>query len=603
MVFFLLLLLLHLRCKSDAAGGAAAMEERTYSEKANARSKNGSREQIEDATPGVARCTLPPLFIDRWVRQCGVQEILNRLIMDLVAAHPADVVAFIHAWSAPTRGERAWDEEERSQASEWTSGSDKAGGRVGRGDSGTAVPPARAEEPTVQELRLRYPEAKSSPFTLLVSEESLDAQFRRRCSVSSSSNGANGCIGRGNYGFVVPAVLRQEAGAAHSGDRDNSGIGPANASASASGEASRMVAIKISRVQAMWSLDEANFLRLVTECRHWLEQEVQRLRQELEARRETHAGDAQQPQEPQREEDAQAAHPTCIGAMNTLESRLQLQTLLLQGARRVTSLAGDAMYDVERDAMWFPLDFYPSSLRKCIRARCKLCTGSFSSTGSFPDILVNNAGDTVMVLLFSVREIQHVAWSLCCALHFLNASCGLCHLDVKVDNILLSSPWVSSGPEPNAALPLPMEEASGAPGDAAAPPLPQVVLGDLGLAQPLGTPIMQLGDFSTMAPEVYWAPESRANCPACRTPVFCASSDTWSVGCVLLQMINGLEYSAWGASDMFAALEENYVSPALRHPEVWPMQLNDFIARCFERDPRRRMQAADALRHPFLACL
>ncbi|RNF04580.1 putative protein kinase [Trypanosoma rangeli] len=562
-------------------------------------------------------CSLRPLFIDRWVRRCGVQKTINCLIMDLVAAHPEDVMAFIHAWSAPRRvdattpnaaccsnkaqqEENVREEQGQSHVFEWPSSSDQVGDRVGNEDSGTTVPLVRAEEPTVQELRSRYPDARTSPFALLVSEENLDAQFRRSRSVSASSSGLSGCMGRGNYGFVVPAVLLPELG---SGEDNPGNYGnadhPGNAHTPASGGASRMVAIKVSRVQAAWSLDEANSLRLVTESRHWLEQEVQRLQQELDALRETRAVEGVlQPQE----EDAQAVHPKSIDAIAILESRLQFQSFQLQGARRVTSLAGDVMYDVERDAMWFPLDFYPSSLKKCIRARRKICTGSFSVTNPFPDIMVNNTGDTVMALFFSVREIQHVAWNLCCALHFLNTTCCLCHLDVKVDNILLSSSWVSSGPESNGAFPLAMEQPSGPLGDTDGPPLPQIVLGDLGLAQRLGTPIMQLGDFSTMAPEVYWAAENPTH-PACRTPVFCASSDMWSVGCVLLQMINGLEYGGWGTPDLFAALEDNYLSPALRHPEVWPMQLNDFIARCFERDPRRRMQAGDALHHPFLSCL
>ncbi|KAF8282361.1 putative protein kinase [Trypanosoma cruzi] len=556
--------------------------------------------------------SLPPDFSDRWMRRCGVREIVDHLIMDLVTAHPEDVMGFIHEWSAPRRTggpmhtgtscpdgaqpeEVVSSERRQSHFSEELASFEEDKGFVEDENKDSGARLLRATEPTAEELSSIYPDARGSPFTPLLSEEELEAYFRRSCPVSLGKNSLGMCLGRGNYGFVIPAIVKSEAmeGADQKGENEYqsdtnalSGVGNG-----------RLVAIKVSRIQAVWSLDEAESLRRVTVFRKSLEDEVQMLQKEIDALRDAEANDALQSQQ----EEQQAAHPGCNVSMSILESRLHAQSFLLQGARLVTSLVGDIMYDVRRDAFWFPLEFYPSSLRECIQARSKLCTGSPPSGSSFPDISLNDLGETVMALLFSVQEIQHVARSLCRALQFLNASCSLCHLDVKVDNVLLSTPWVPGEPELGKANSPSAGELSGAQSNTAVPTLPQVVLGDLGLAQPLDAPIMQLGDFSTMAPEVYWASDcGNANYAAYRTPVFCASSDMWSVGCVLLQMINGLEYSSWGASDMFAALEENYVSPALRHPEVWPMELNDFIARCFERDPRRRMHAGEALRHPFL---
>ncbi|EKF31103.1 protein kinase, putative [Trypanosoma cruzi marinkellei] len=556
--------------------------------------------------------SLPLDVSDLWARRCGVQEIINRLIMDLVTAHPEDVMGFIHEWSAhrrtggPThtgpcsvdnaqREEAVSSERKLSHSSEELARFEEPNSCVDDENKDADAKLFRATEPTVQELSSTYPDARGSPFTPLVSEEKLEAFFRRSYPRSLGKNSLGVCLGRGNYGFVIPAIVKSEV-KEETGQKGENEY-PSDTNALSGVGNGRLVAIKVSRIQAIWSLDEAESLRRVTVCRKSLEDEVQMLQKEVDTLRDAQANDALQPQQ----EEQQAAHPGCNVSMSLLESRLHARSFLLQGARLVTSLVGDIMYDVERDAFWFPLEYYPSSLRECIQARSKLCTGSPPSGFSFPDISLNELGETAMALLFSVQEIQHVARSLCSALQFLNTSCSLCHLDVKVDNILLSSPWIPSGPELEKANSPPAGKLSGAPSNTTMPTLPQVVLGDLGLAQPLDTPIMQLGDFSTMAPEVYWASDcGNTNYTAYRTPVFCASSDMWSVGCVLLQMINGLEYNSWGPSDMFAALEENYVSPALRHPEVWPMELNDFIARCFERDPRRRMQAGDALRHPFL---
>lgn len=573
---------------------------------------------------------VPSLFLDRWVRRCGVQEVIKSLLVDLVAAHPEDILAFIHRWSAkqqhqqkqqqhadvithffPARknsvetqgGGEMCNYREESRSLEWTLENETEWERAEQEDfSNTNTRTERVGEPTIQELQALFRDARESPFEFLIDIESFEKKISRKFSVSLSANSIGVCIGRGNYGFVVPAVPKANAEVGKSVFRaqsgDNGHVASSKRNSLLSTDTCRLLAIKVSRVQASWSLCEANHLSSVTTCRQLLEEKVSALQKKLDAQRRAHAGGVGQ----QDEEDAvkfQASSSSDDAlSMDQLEAHLKTQTSLLHGARLVTSLVGDVMYDAQRDVLLFPLEYYPSSLRDCIRARSRVLPGSVTSGCPFPDLLVNNTDGTVMAMLFTVQEVQHVARSLCHALNFLNTSCGLCHLDVKVDNILLSTPWVSGGPEgATSASPLGGE---GQLCDEAS--FPRVVLGDLGLAQSLGSPIMQLGDFSTMSPEVYWAHANEdANYTAYRTPVFCASSDIWSVGCVLLQMINGMEYGAWGQTDVFDALEENHLSPALRHPEVWPMQMNDFIVRCFERDPRRRMQARDALRHPFLA--
>ncbi|KEG05591.1 putative protein kinase, partial [Trypanosoma grayi] len=423
----------------------------------------------------------------------------------------------------------------------------------------------RTEGPTAQELLSLFRDARDSPFEFLLGDEDCAARFRRSCSVSLSTSSFGVCLGRGNYGFVVPAVLRTDTGEAKENARDKSrSFCRSDDNVMRGTEPRPVVAIKVSRLQAAWSLDEVVFLRRVTERRQSLEQEVKALQEQLQA----------------------AAGATDAVERGPLEAQLQDRSTLLGGARLVSSLVGDVMYDVARDALLLPLEFYPSSLGDCIRARRRRNSSSFPTCGMFTDTLtgggsssshynnnnnnnsVGGGNDAVITQYFSVEEVRHVARSLCYALHFLHTACSLCHLDVKAENILLSRMW---GPEECGATMSTFSLTACSDSD----PLPQVVLGDLGLAQPLGTPIQQLGDFSTMAPEVYWASAcNNVSYAAYRTPVFSGSSDIWSVGCVLLQMMNGLEYGAWGASHIFSAMEENFVSPAVCHPEMWPMELN-----------------------------
>ncbi|KAH9599583.1 Protein kinase domain [Trypanosoma melophagium] len=565
------------------------------------------------------------LSVDRWRQRCGVEDILRRLIVDLTDVRPDDVMAFIHQWSAPhsvgtdmrqehnenrkrrqrhqshpdphTMGSREQDHSLEESSKLETRAQEEDEQYDPRQECNSGSKWVREEKPTVQELQSLYLDAKNSPYEFLLGEGDYAAHFERDGSISLSTNSLGICLGRGNYGFVVPAIPKSSLS-----EEFNKSIGSGftDEEILRAIEKGRVVAIKVNRVQAIWSLDEVNSLHRVTVSRQHLEHEFQRLQEQIEAHGVSEEGGAvQQHQFPQQQEQQQrlegnrddedegqqqAALPTEHVNIHDLEVRLQIQGTFLQGARHVNRLVGDVMYDTQRDALLFPLEFYPSSLGECIRARRRRCIGSLPTQNPFPDVVLNDRGESAMALLFSVQEMQHVVRSLCQALHFLHSICGLCHLDIKADNILLSHTWLSDQSNVTPVVP------------------PHVVLGDLGLAQPIGAPILQLGDFTTMAPEVYWAEmHDEAKYAPYRTAVFSATSDIWAVGCVLLQMANGLDYTAWPPADMFAALEANFIAPAARHPQVWPMILNDFAARCFERDPRRRMNAAAALQHPFLA--
>lgn len=77
-------------------------------------------------------------------------------------------------------------------------------------------------------------------------------------------------------------------------------------------------------------------------------------------------------------------------------------------------------------------------------------------------------------------------------------------------------------------------------------------------------------------------------------------SDIWSLGCTVVEMATGR--APWAQiTDPFVALyrigctDEMPAVPASLSPEA-----HDFLARCFERNPRRRWTSAQLLEHPFL---
>eukprot|EP00658_Telonema_sp_P-2_P028766 TRINITY_DN21992_c0_g1_i1.p1 TRINITY_DN21992_c0_g1~~TRINITY_DN21992_c0_g1_i1.p1 ORF type:complete len:175 (-),score=37.91 TRINITY_DN21992_c0_g1_i1:186-710(-) len=78
--------------------------------------------------------------------------------------------------------------------------------------------------------------------------------------------------------------------------------------------------------------------------------------------------------------------------------------------------------------------------------------------------------------------------------------------------------------------------------------------------------------------------------------------DVWSVGCILLHMLDGCPISTWDSEDYFGALRDNYLTPFPRHPSRWPSDLLHLLAVMLEKDPRRRAEAYELLStHPFFA--
>ncbi|OQO12341.1 hypothetical protein B0A48_02983 [Cryoendolithus antarcticus] len=77
--------------------------------------------------------------------------------------------------------------------------------------------------------------------------------------------------------------------------------------------------------------------------------------------------------------------------------------------------------------------------------------------------------------------------------------------------------------------------------------------------------------------------------------------DIWSLGCVIMEMATGAR--PWASLDNEWAIMYNIAqgnSPALPTKEQMSEQGLDFLKRCFERDPSRRVSAAELLQHEWM---
>jgi len=194
-------------------------------------------------------------------------------------------------------------------------------------------------------------------------------------------------------------------------------------------------------------------------------------------------------------------------------------------------------------------------------------------------------------LVLDEHLIRSYTKSLVKAIHYLHCR-GIVHCDIKGKNVLVGNAGTVKLADFGSA-----KRISNGPGQSSCCTALPGVFGEqeqLGLQQDAeaaaagtmenkvnGTPLW-------MAPEVVLQKEQGF------------PSDIWSLGCTVVEMATGR--APWAhIADPFVALyrigcsDEVPQTPASLSPEA-----QDFLAHCFQRDPRKRWTAAKLLQHPFL---
>ena len=159
------------------------------------------------------------------------------------------------------------------------------------------------------------------------------------------------------------------------------------------------------------------------------------------------------------------------------------------------------------------------------------------------------------------RMIRYIIQSCTSALDCIHKH-GFLHRDVKTDNLLICDGVVK--------------------------------LGDFGYATCLTESLPWrhacVGSIYWMAPEVV------------RGELYCFAADIWSLGIVLLELVNGEPpfFSLSREKASFAIAKQDCHFPVL-HPELWSSDLIDFCDACLQIRPGGRWTASQLLEHPFLS--
>lgn len=145
---------------------------------------------------------------------------------------------------------------------------------------------------------------------------------------------------------------------------------------------------------------------------------------------------------------------------------------------------------------------------------------------------------------------------------------GIIHRDIKGDNILVSNGSV-------------------------------VKLADFGCSKQIDDVCSRTRGCNTMVGTPYWMAPEVIKCEA--DTGYGAKSDIWSIGCTVVEMITGRP--PWPESDsMWAAVFKIANSTGLPPgiPENLPKEVMEFLAKCFERDPKKRATADELLQTPWI---
>lgn len=121
-----------------------------------------------------------------------------------------------------------------------------------------------------------------------------------------------------------------------------------------------------------------------------------------------------------------------------------------------------------------------------------------------------------------------------------------------------------------------------------------VKLADFGSAKKIGDdgdcrePLQLRGTFLWMAPEVVNQVEQG---PA---------SDIWSLGCTVLEMATGRHPWSQVSNPLAAMYRIGCTEELPELPVSLSPRIQDFLEKCFRRDPKKRWTSAELLNHPFL---
>nr|KYP35302.1 Serine/threonine-protein kinase BCK1/SLK1/SSP31 [Cajanus cajan] len=147
---------------------------------------------------------------------------------------------------------------------------------------------------------------------------------------------------------------------------------------------------------------------------------------------------------------------------------------------------------------------------------------------------------------------------------------GVVHCDLKPYNILMFPTWKSQTWN-------------------------QVKIADFGLAKTREEADAELGlrKLKFRGTACYMSPESVIG-------VIGTALDIWSLGCIVIEMMTGLD--AWNniesRKDLMLKLALHREAPPI--PEGMSWVCKDFLSKCFVKNPTRRSTAAMLLNHPFI---
>jgi mitogen-activated protein kinase kinase kinase len=192
--------------------------------------------------------------------------------------------------------------------------------------------------------------------------------------------------------------------------------------------------------------------------------------------------------------------------------------------------------------------------------------------------------DETVIMVYALQLLEGLAY-----LH----QAGIVHRDIKPENILLDHNGIIKYVDFGAAKIIARSGRTVAPADGpngnkdAAGKDPQITTQRKNQKTTTGTPMY-------MSPEVIRGDSANRQ----------SAVDIWSLGCVILEMATGRR--PWSTLDNEWAIMYNIAQgnqPALPSRDQLSDLGLDFLRRCFECDPNRRITAAELLQHEWIVSI